>query len=141
MRNPQIAALKSVICYRSGLDIGVHSNEELLDSFEILVKQCLRSRESKKRLFDMSKPLHDYLIRATLARIESWKKAGIVKPILFHTGYGYFPNIAYLHQSVDPGSLEPVIREFRDVEFVLLHSSPQCTQRAAGQHMHSPTYI
>lgn len=131
MRNPEVAALKSLICYRSGLGIKVHANKEVLDSFEALVKKCLDTQGQEKRLRDMSKPLHNYLVRTALARIESWKTLGVVKPVLFHTGRGYDTGVAYLPEPVDPVSLEPVIREFRDVEFVLLHSSPQCTQRAA----------
>jgi predicted TIM-barrel fold metal-dependent hydrolase len=115
------AGLKSIIAYRTGLDIQWTTREEASRVFGEV--KDLADRQGSIRL--ASKPLCDYLV---LVALEIANRQGM--PMQFHTGFGdtdvdlIKANPLYLRPLLESG-------KFRDVRFVLLHASyPTCANWA-----------
>ncbi|EFW18421.1 hypothetical protein D8B26_005206 [Coccidioides posadasii str. Silveira] len=135
--DPNVAGFKSVICYRTGLkDIKWPSQGELQTSFFRILSATLENGES--RICD--KPLNDWILRMTLRCIQrKWAGTGSKKPIQFHTGLGDTDIDLSLS---NPAHLQSLIEEFRDVDFVLLHSSYPYTREAGYlASMYSNAYL
>jgi predicted TIM-barrel fold metal-dependent hydrolase len=103
-------ALKSIIAYRTGLDIAPVSYNEAAAAFAPLKAEAKRAH--KVRL--ASKPLCDYLIN--LALQEATNQA---LPFQFHTGFG--DSDADLRVA-NPLHLRRVIEHYPKVPLVLLHA-------------------
>ncbi|KAF5353439.1 hypothetical protein D9756_008118 [Leucocoprinus leucothites] len=117
--NPDVAGFKSIVCYRTGLDVSMYSSQaglkfSLLDVFKML------QAENKVRL--AHKDLNDLVVRITLEVAGQYQK-----PVQFHTGLGD-NDINLLFSS--PIRLQPVIRSYPQTTFVLLHSSYPYTREA-----------
>ncbi|KAJ6031360.1 hypothetical protein N7540_002092 [Penicillium herquei] len=125
MEDPAVVGFKSVVCYRTGLDVDPYSADE--DGLTASLHRILDSgtRRSGYRIDD--KPLNDWLVQQTLKLITFRKRAGIVKPLQFHTGLG--DNDISLLRS-NPAYLQPLIAQYPDAEIVLLHSSYPFTREA-----------
>ncbi|PWW71963.1 glutamine synthetase/guanido kinase [Tuber magnatum] len=122
VQDPAVAGFKSVICYRSGLDITSETTGGLLLD---AVKGALRgSRRDGGRYKIRDKILGDFLVRE-VARIIA--KSGSWKPLQFHTGLG--DNDLNIRKA-NPAYLQDFIRENPDVPIVLLHSSYPFTREA-----------
>jgi uncharacterized protein len=106
-------ALKSIIAYRTGLDIGWVTRSEAASAFAAVKEQA--TREGKIRL--ASKPLCDYLV---LRALEVVNRNGM--PIQFHTGFGD-TDLDLL--KANPLHFRPLLQsgQFNNVQFVLLHAS------------------
>jgi predicted TIM-barrel fold metal-dependent hydrolase len=102
-------ALKSVIAYRSGLEIRPASLTEAAQAFQTLRKDVQRAGWIRLD----SKPLCDYLLLRALEVADDLKL-----PVQFHTGFG--DNDADL-RSANPLHLRHVIERFR-TDLVLLHA-------------------
>lgn len=105
-------SLKSIIAYRTGLDIQWTTREEAARAFGEV--KDLADREGHLRL--ASKPLCDYLV---LVALEIANRQEL--PIQFHTGFGD-TDVNLL--KANPLHLRPLLESarFRRVPFVLLHA-------------------
>lgn len=103
-------ALKSIVAYRSGLDIGYPSREEAMVAFNAM--QLTLRRTDTIRL--ESKPLCDYLLRILLEEAATQQL-----PVQIHTGFG--DRDADLRKA-NPLHLRSIIEAFSKVQFVLLHA-------------------
>ncbi|KAL4970204.1 extracellular developmental signal biosynthesis protein FluG [Aspergillus stella-maris] len=124
IRDPAVVGFKSVICYRTGLDVQpTHGDtRELLQSF---ARTISRSTVSTARVED--KPLNDWLVREALNLLTSAKSSYPNKPLQLHTGLG--DNDINLLKS-NPAHLQSLVAQYPDVDFVLLHSSYPYTREA-----------
>ncbi|CAI6338864.1 unnamed protein product [Periconia digitata] len=129
VQDPSVAGFKSVICYRSGLDIEPdyqQAAQEVAYPFERYVERCL----TKKKFRINRKPLNDYLVLRTLEVLSEQltHPEAFSKPFQLHTGLG--DNDISLLQS-SPAYLQPLIEGYSKVPFVLLHASYPYTREAS----------
>jgi hypothetical protein len=105
--------LKSIIAYRTGLDIQFRTRDEAVRAFGEVKDQA--DREGKIRL--ANKPLNDYLVLIALGIANRQEL-----PIQFHTGFGD-TDVALI--KANPLYLRAVLQsdQFRKVPFVLLHAA------------------
>ncbi|TQB68942.1 hypothetical protein MPDQ_002603 [Monascus purpureus] len=120
-----VVGFKSVICYRTGLEI-----DKLCDLHE-LNKSCFRMllQQPGSTAFRIEdKPLNDWIVLRTLEMLsEARRESGISKPLQLHTGLGD-SDIDLVRSN--PAYLQPVIAKYPEVDFVLLHSSYPYTRQA-----------
>ncbi|OAG02620.1 glutamine synthetase/guanido kinase [Paraphaeosphaeria sporulosa] len=126
--DPEVAGFKTVICYRTGLDIEPDYERAARDvghPFERYVERCVR----KKKYRIERKALNDYLVLRTLEILseETPRLDVMSKPLQLHTGLGD-KDIDLLKSN--PGCLQPVIENYTNVPFVLLHSAYPYTREA-----------
>ena len=125
MEDPAVVGFKSVICYRTGLDVDPHSPDEDLLTASLHRTLDSGTRKSGYRIED--KPLNDWLVQQTLKLISFRKGAGVVKPLQFHTGLG--DNDINLVKA-NPAYLQPLVVQYPDADIVLLHSAYPYTRDA-----------
>lgn len=127
MDDPEVAGFKSVVCYRTGLDVESDYNEALMrvgKPFEKYISRCIRKRKFR---IDR-KPFNDYLVLKTLEVLsERTERGRMAKPLQLHTGLG--DNDMKLLES-NPAYLQAVIENYPNVPFVLLHSAYPYTREA-----------
>jgi hypothetical protein len=122
LKDPNVVGFKSVICYRTGLDVPViqdHDSLEDLDDYVANVPEKRLTRLEDERL----NPLF-----VNIAAREIQNHNGERKPFQFHTGLG--DNDIDLRMS-SASHLQPLIEYFSGVNFVLLHASYPFTREAA----------
>ncbi|KAH8893278.1 glutamine synthetase/guanido kinase [Thozetella sp. PMI_491] len=117
--DPEVVGFKSVICYRTGLDIpGQVSVDEARKAFVDMAAQFIDnhgSLETFSRLQHVH--LNDLIVHRTAQLIA---KSSPKKPLQFHTGLG--DNDITL-TSASPAHLQEFIRAYPTVPIVLLHAS------------------
>ncbi|KAF2738308.1 developmental protein-like protein fluG [Polyplosphaeria fusca] len=123
-----VAGFKTVICYRTGLDIEPDyelAARDVGDPFERYVERCIRKRKFRIE----RKALNDYLVLRTLEILSERipHKDALSKPLQFHTGLG--DNDISLRES-NPAYLQPLVENYSNVPFVLLHSAYPYTREA-----------
>jgi predicted TIM-barrel fold metal-dependent hydrolase len=128
VQDPEVAGFKSVICYRTGLDIEPDyevAARAVGHPFERYVKACIRKRSYRIE----RKPLNDYLVLRTLEILSEQlpHNDSLAKPLQMHTGLGD-NDINQLESN--PVYLQQVIEAYPKVPFVLLHSAYPYTQEA-----------
>jgi len=128
IQDTEVVGFKTVVCYRTGLDIEPdyeRAAREVGLPFERYVERCIRKRKYRIE----RKPLNDYLVLRTLEILsERLPYAdGMSKPLQLHTGLG--DNDIDILKS-DPAYLQPVIENYPNVPFVLLHSAYPYTRQA-----------
>lgn len=128
IRAHDVAGFKTVICYRTGLDIEpdyVRAAREVGRPFERYVARSIRRRKFRIE----KKALNDYLVLRTLEILSDnlTEPDGFSKPLQLHTGLG--DNDINLRES-NPAYLQPVIENYPHVPFVLLHSAYPYTRQA-----------
>jgi len=133
--DPDVCGFKSVICYRTGLDIGLESRKNfrphqsltestLLTSFHDFLQKAVR--DSQYRIDQ--KEVNDYLVVAVCDVLEKLVDTdGETVPFQFHTGLG--DNDLQLLKA-NPAHMQPLIEAFPHVDFVILHSSYPYTREA-----------
>ncbi|KAL6240509.1 hypothetical protein RBB50_012621 [Rhinocladiella similis] len=133
--DPDVRGFKSVICYRTGLDIGIESRKNfrphqsltdsvLLQSFHHFLQNAVR--DSKYRI--EQKEVNDFLVVAVCDVLEKLVDTdGENLPFQFHTGLG--DNDINLIKA-NPAYMQPLIEAFPQVDFVILHSSYPYTREA-----------
>jgi hypothetical protein len=124
IEDPEVVGFKSVICYRTGLDIAAAVDFDAAHESMSSILAEIRSEGSLKRL--QHDGLNDMFVHRTAVLIrqsESRQK----KPIQFHTGLG--DNDITLTKS-SPAHLQEFIRVYPDVPIVLLHASYPFTREA-----------
>ncbi|KAJ5692325.1 hypothetical protein N7462_001748 [Penicillium macrosclerotiorum] len=125
MDDPAVVGFKSVICYRTGLDVDPNSPDKDLLTASLHRTLDSGTRRSGYRVED--KPLNDWLVQQTLKLITLRKKAGVVKPLQLHTGLG--DNDINLIRA-NPAYLQPLVIQYPDAPIVLLHSAYPYTKEA-----------
>ncbi|KAE8377169.1 hypothetical protein BDV26DRAFT_264309 [Aspergillus bertholletiae] len=126
--DPAVVGFKSVICYRTGLNVQPTEDDDdtlLLESFARTVHQ---GPGSAYRVED--KRLNDWVVRQTLNLLQSAKTATVSapnKPLQLHTGLGDNDINLVL---ANPAYLQALIAQYPQVDFVLLHSSYPYTREA-----------
>ena len=120
-REQGYCALKSIVAYRTGLDIREWSKDEAVASF----REARWEAEQQGQLRIAHKPLLDYLLH-----IAFTQAARLHMPIQFHTGYGDSDTDMRLG---NPLHLRPVLerREYWEMPVVLLHESYPYVQLGA----------
>ena len=133
--DPDVRGFKSVICYRTGLDIGLTSRKVLrpqhtltesglLSDFHDFLHKAVQTGNYR---FEC-KEVNDYLVVATCDVLDKRMRAeGEGLPFQFHTGLGD-PDINLV--KANPAYMQPLIEAFPNVDFVLLHSSWPYTREA-----------
>ncbi|KAF8638354.1 hypothetical protein AX17_002256 [Amanita inopinata Kibby_2008] len=115
----RVIAFKSIICYRTGLNVSLTDTQEsILEAFIEVAESYMST--GKMRL--QHKVLNDYLLRIALGVCQ---RTG--KPIQFHTGLGDSDITLSL---ASPAHLQPLIKAYPEVKFVLLHASYPYTREA-----------
>ncbi|KAL6721553.1 hypothetical protein ACLMJK_000657 [Lecanora helva] len=116
----EVVGFKSVICYRTGLDIsGFNDNDQ--DK----LNSIFRSKDFKKFARLEDDQLGPYFLHLAARLIESSKSR---KPLQFHTGLG--DNDISLRLS-NPSYLQDFIKTYPSLPIVLLHASYPFTREAA----------
>lgn len=133
--DPAVCGFKSVICYRSGLDVDLltrHAfrphqplaDSALLSSFHVFLKNAVNSGNYRIE----EKPINDFLVVAACDVLEKLVETeGETLPIQFHTGLG---DVDIDLVKANPAYMKPLIEAFPNVDFVILHSSYPYTREA-----------
>ena len=126
--DPEVVGFKSVVCYRTGLDIkmsrDIDVTEDGLRSFRRhFLPECV-ARNFRVE----AKGMNNALVISTCKLIAAgYRQHDRAKPLQFHTGLG--DNDISLLDS-NPGCLQPLIAAFPTVPIVLLHASYPYTREA-----------
>jgi hypothetical protein len=115
--DPNCVAYKSIVAYRTGLDVGDPSSSEARISFDGWREDGWR--ESREH----AKPVRDFLIRRALAVAKANDR-----PFHFHCGGGD-PDIDLAHAG--PRGLFPLLVDHQDQAIVLVHSGWPWVEEAA----------
>jgi hypothetical protein len=115
--DPNCVAYKSIVAYRTGLDVGDPSSSEARISFDGWREDGWR--ESREH----AKPVRDFLIRRALAVAKANDR-----PFHFHCGGGD-PDIDLAHAG--PRGLFPLLVDHQDQAIVLVHSGWPWIEEAA----------
>ncbi|TDL27641.1 hypothetical protein BD410DRAFT_782772 [Rickenella mellea] len=122
-KDDDVVGFKSIICYRTGLDInpiriwpGPCATQVLQNARD----DILNGQSSRVRFAEKS--LNDYIVHIALGIAGEHNK-----PIQFHTGLG--DNDIILSRS-SPSHMQPIIRGYPNTQFILLHSSYPYTREA-----------
>jgi Amidohydrolase len=138
-KDPEVVGFKSIAAYRTGLAVSTSDTQANIEkSLCDAIKSCRESGGRSLRL--QHKPFNDYIIRTAL---DLAKKPGesiirkynfhfasptsCVFVVQFHTGLG---DADLLLATATPTLLQPLIRAYPRVTFVLLHSSWPFSQEA-----------
>ena len=132
LRVKGVTALKSIIAYRSGLDIQPTTESQAAEAFnEVMVSQ----KQSKISLRLTSKTLLDYLVVEALNKVSTQNI-----PVQFHTALGD-TDVDLL--KANPLLLKPIFddQRFRDVPIILLHCYPYLKEAAYLTNMYGNAYL
>jgi predicted TIM-barrel fold metal-dependent hydrolase len=121
VRGQGYVALKSIVAYRTGLDIRTWSIDDVEEAFAVARRE-VQERGSVRLSY---KPLLDTLLHATFAEAARQEL-----PVQFHTGYGDTDADMLL---ANPLNLRAVLErsEYRGMQVVLLHESYPYTRQGA----------
>ncbi|TFK19377.1 amidohydrolase 2 [Coprinopsis marcescibilis] len=118
-QHPDVAGFKSVVCYRTGLDVSsIHGGADFENAFILMYESYLPG--TPVRLQD--KALNDFVVRLALTTAGRYKK-----PVQFHTGLG--DNDLNINLAT-PSLLQPLIKAYPETTFVLLHAAYPFTREA-----------
>ncbi|KAJ9666499.1 hypothetical protein H2201_003422 [Coniosporium apollinis] len=128
LHNPEVVGFKSVICYRTGLNIEPDYEECVLKvgpSFGHYVARCVERQNYRIS----RKALNDFLVLQTLEiiSVRAADNDSLSKPIQFHTGLGD-ADLKLVRSN--PAEMQGLIEQYPLVPFVLLHSSYPYTREA-----------
>ncbi|EPE08166.1 glutamine synthetase-like protein [Ophiostoma piceae UAMH 11346] len=117
LSDPNVVGFKSVICYRTGLDIPAVADT---DSAQLSLASIITSHSLPETRFHRLQHdgLNDLLVHRTAELIGN-SPGNLKKPIQFHTGLG--DNDITLTKS-SPAHLQEFIRTYPTVPIVLLHT-------------------
>lgn len=115
--DPNCVAYKSIVAYRTGLDVGDPSATEAADAF------ARWRNDSWNETRQHAKPVRDFLIRRTLVVARRHDR-----PFHFHCGGGD-PDINLAYAS--PNSIFPLLTDVQDQPVVLIHSGYPWVREAA----------
>jgi predicted TIM-barrel fold metal-dependent hydrolase len=121
VRGQGYVALKSIVAYRTGLDIRTWSIDDVEEAFAVAHREV----QERGSVWLAHKPLLDTLLHVTFAEAARQEL-----PVQFHTGYGDTDADMLL---ANPLHLRAVLerREYRAMPVVLLHECYPYTQQGA----------
>ncbi|KXJ87729.1 hypothetical protein Micbo1qcDRAFT_151725 [Microdochium bolleyi] len=116
VQDPEVVGFKSIICYRSGLDISQFCELDTTRVRKALETDLL---ENTKKRYKLRNPfVNQFFVHLTAQAITD-EESPHKKPFQFHTGLG--DNDITLTRS-SPSHLQEFIRDYPKVPIVLLHS-------------------
>ncbi|CAK3971882.1 glutamine synthetase guanido kinase [Lecanosticta acicola] len=128
LEDDEVVGFKSVICYRTGLDIEVGRDVEVNEAGSRSFRRYYLPHCTISNFRVQTKGMNDALVISTSKLIEAYaQNNSVAKPFQFHTGLG--DNDISLLDS-NPACMQPLIKAFPGVPFVLLHSSYPFTREA-----------
>ncbi|KAI0286499.1 amidohydrolase 2 [Russula brevipes] len=113
--DPNVAGFKSVVCYRTGLDVSATPDPASESAALSAAYGYFQPGPGNAPLRLADKPLNDLVVRTTLEVAAEHDK-----PVQFHTGLGD-ADITLTRAS--PAHLQPLIAAYPRTTFVLLHAS------------------
>ncbi|KAK2462519.1 hypothetical protein APHAL10511_005489 [Amanita phalloides] len=116
----KVVALKSIVCYRTGLNVSLDNAQEAI---KISLNDLFSTYRQTQSCRLQSKSLNDYVVCLTLDICRETEK-----PIQFHTGLGDDDITLSL---ASPALLQPLIKAYPEVKFILLHASYPFTREAS----------
>jgi len=119
--DPDVVGFKSVICYRTGLDIEVTIKERLDSRADAFHEYFVHGKRTGNWRLEI-KALNDVVTNLACQISGSYGK-----PIQFHTGLG--DNDIQLVKA-NPACMQRLIAAYPNTKFVLLHSSYPYTREA-----------
>jgi Amidohydrolase len=134
-RDPDVVGFKSIVCYRTGLDVSLGSPHT--EHWKEFAERWIGQSVSNLRL--EQKEFNDWIVCLTMKIAAKYQKPGRLtdsivvvftsspSTVQFHTGVG--DNDLLLSKS-SPALLQPLIRAFPDTPVVLLHASYPFTREA-----------
>jgi hypothetical protein len=125
MEDANIVGFVSEICCRTGLDVDPYSSDDTTLGGSLI--RILDSGTTKSGFAVDDKEICDWIVQQTLKAISFKKRAGIVKPLLFHTGLG--DNRINLLRA-NPACLQPLIAQYPVADIVLLNAGYPYTREA-----------
>jgi hypothetical protein len=125
MEDANIVGFVSEICCRTGLDVDAYSSDDTTLGGSLI--RILDSGTTKSGFAVDDKEICDWIVQQTLKAISFKKRAGIVKPLLFHTGLG--DNRINLLRA-NPACLQPLIAQYPVADIVLLNAGYPYTREA-----------
>ncbi|KAH9813017.1 amidohydrolase-domain-containing protein [Melampsora americana] len=127
----EVVAFKSIICYRSGLDVSpLTTPEEALNQLIPWIHGLRNSSDHHPtlRLNKETKKLNDWLLIKAFEEISTHpRESDFILPVQFHVGLG--DKSCQLTKS-RPSSLQDLIERFPTLPIVLLHASYPFTREA-----------
>ncbi|KAL1751715.1 amidohydrolase-domain-containing protein [Schizophyllum commune] len=139
--NENVKGFKSVVCYRTGLNVvpsvgstpgaNVESRDNtataggggpIAEEAQRFMHDCVKTLKEKKRVRIATKAINDHLVSLTMGIAAKFEQ-----PVQFHTGLGDNDITLTL---ASPAHLQPLIKAFPDTKTVLLHSSYPYTREA-----------
>ncbi|KAJ8495480.1 hypothetical protein ONZ45_g1240 [Pleurotus djamor] len=117
--DPNVVGFKSVVCYRTGLDVSTFSP---VASMKFSLLDIFKMYKDEGRIRLAHKALNDFVVRTAL-EVSTMHR----KPVQFHTGLGD-NDMALINAS--PAKMQPIIRAYPDAVIVLLHASYPFTREA-----------
>jgi len=120
--DPEVVGFKSVICYRTGLDVPPRMDQSLVEKEFGNYFADFESGDFKRLDNTIMNP---FIVHRTAEIIQ--RSSGVKKPLQFHTGLG--DNDITLTLS-SPSHLQEFIRNYPTVPIVLLHASYPWTKEA-----------
>lgn len=127
VENPDTVGFKSVVCYRTGLDVKIGRDIDVTEHGLRSFRRHLPEFVARSFRIEAA-GVNDALVISTCKLIAAgYRQHDVAKPLQFHTGLG--DNDINLLAS-NPGCLQPLIAHFPVVPIVLLHSSYPYTREA-----------
>jgi glutamine synthetase len=112
----EVVGFTSVVCYRTGLDIGPRPDEvAALAAFDRIYNT--RRLPDATNVTKDEKDLNNFFLHLLAVRISGCEP--LKKPIQFHTGLGHLESTI---TKASPAHLQDFIRQYPSVPLVLLHS-------------------
>jgi hypothetical protein len=128
LKDPKVAGFKSVICYRTGLNIPREVDEAAAKkAFDLAMLEQLKVKDTSP--FRLSHDiLNNFFVHRVAKMVRDAPPSFFRKVIQFHTGLG--DNDITLTKS-SPAHLQEFIREYPTLSVVLLHAGYPFTREAA----------
>ncbi|PLB34836.1 extracellular developmental signal biosynthesis protein FluG [Aspergillus candidus] len=124
--DPAVVGFKSVVCYRTGLNVQPVDDAEAATYLLPAFARVLRTPGHRVE----DKPLNDWIVRCLLTLLQDTAATSpqpVHKPLQLHTGLGDTDIDLVL---ANPAHLQPLIAQYPGVDFVLLHSAYPYTRQA-----------
>ena len=123
--DPEVVAFKSVICYRTGLDIPPQPDSDAAKEIFAQIAADYKAEEGGFKRLEYA-ALNNLIVHRTAAMINE-SETQSKKPLQFHTGLG--DNDITLSKA-SPSHMQEFIKQYPTIPIVLLHASYPFTREA-----------
>ncbi|KAG9311047.1 amidohydrolase 2 [Chiua virens] len=125
-RDDNVAGFKSVVCYRTGLDIAPPATFEEMEG---AIRALLLQYKTTESVRLQHKVLNDFLVRTVLEIAGQYRKPGRFQQPPFPGHLGLGDNDIRLVKT-SPAHMQPIIEAYPETPIILLHSSYPFTRDA-----------